>query len=227
MADDPLRGAAVSGKRRDAGPKNLGAGFSLSILKDEGRTFAGFTLLELMVVISILGALSAISVPMYVGYVGKARATKCVSDIYHLERLIKVYEADLGQLPNSLVDIGMQNFADPWGNPYQYLNIQTFTNPGGGGGGQNQGGGGGGQNQGGGGGGQNQGGGGGGQNQGGGGGGNARPRMDRFLVPINSDFDLYSMGPDGRSVAPMTARMSRDDIVRASNGRFVGPATEY
>jgi general secretion pathway protein G len=52
-------------------------------------------------------------------------------------------------------------------------------------------------------------------------------RKDRFLVPINSDFDLYSMGPDGRSVAPLTAAMSRDDIVRANNGGFVGPASTY
>ncbi len=46
-------------------------------------------------------------------------------------------------------------------------------------------------------------------------------------MPINSDFDLYSMGKDGRSVGPLTARHSRDDIVRASNGRFVGLAEDY
>ena len=52
-------------------------------------------------------------------------------------------------------------------------------------------------------------------------------RKDRNLVPINSDYDLYSMGPDGRSVSPLTAAMSRDDIVRAGNGSFLGTAADY
>jgi general secretion pathway protein G len=54
-----------------------------------------------------------------------------------------------------------------------------------------------------------------------------RLRKDRFLVPINPDFDLYSMGKGGRSVGPLTTRHSREDIVRASNGRFVGLAEDY
>ena len=52
-------------------------------------------------------------------------------------------------------------------------------------------------------------------------------RKDHSMVPINSDFDLYSMGKDGRSRAPLTASMSRDDIVRGNNGNFVGLASEY
>jgi len=52
-------------------------------------------------------------------------------------------------------------------------------------------------------------------------------RKDRFLVPINSDFDLYSMGPDGKSVSPLTAAASRDDIIRANDGGYVGPAEAY
>lgn len=52
-------------------------------------------------------------------------------------------------------------------------------------------------------------------------------RKDHALVPINTDFDLYSMGPDGGSAPPLTARQSRDDIVRANNGAFVGLASEY
>jgi general secretion pathway protein G len=52
-------------------------------------------------------------------------------------------------------------------------------------------------------------------------------RKDHSLVPINTDFDLYSMGPDGRSAPPLTAQMSRDDIVRANNGKFIGPAANY
>ena len=57
--------------------------------------------------------------------------------------------------------------------------------------------------------------------------GNGRLRKDRNLVPINSDYDLYSMGKDGASVPPLTAAHSRDDIVRANNGKFIGLAADY
>ena len=52
-------------------------------------------------------------------------------------------------------------------------------------------------------------------------------RKDRFLVPINSRFDLYSKGPDGESVAPLTAQASRDDIIVANDGDFIGKAVNY
>ena len=44
---------------------------------------------------------------------------------------------------------------------------------------------------------------------------------------LNSDFDLYSMGKDGASNPPLTANASKDDIVRAGNGKYVGLASEY
>ena len=52
-------------------------------------------------------------------------------------------------------------------------------------------------------------------------------RKDRFLVPLNKEYDLYSMGKDGKSGAPLTAKESYDDIVRANNGGYIGPAGEY
>ncbi len=52
-------------------------------------------------------------------------------------------------------------------------------------------------------------------------------RKDHFLVPVNSDFDLYSVGPDGKTGAPFTDKKARDDIVRASNGSFIGPVSEF
>lgn len=52
-------------------------------------------------------------------------------------------------------------------------------------------------------------------------------RKDGRLNPINTDYDLYSRGRDGDTATPLRARQSRDDIVRASNGRFVGVAAEY
>ena len=55
----------------------------------------------------------------------------------------------------------------------------------------------------------------------------AGARKDRSLTPLNSDFDLYSLGEDGASVAPITARASQDDIIRANDGGFVGLARLY
>jgi len=52
-------------------------------------------------------------------------------------------------------------------------------------------------------------------------------RRDRFLVPINSTFDLYSVGPDGVTASPLTSGPGRDDIVRANDGGFIGPATSF
>ena len=52
-------------------------------------------------------------------------------------------------------------------------------------------------------------------------------RKDRFLVPINSDYDLYSMGADGKTATPLTAEVSQDDIVRANDGGFVGLGKDY
>ena len=57
--------------------------------------------------------------------------------------------------------------------------------------------------------------------------GNAQARKDRFLVPINSDFDLYSAGPDGLSKPPLRAKDSRDDIIRANDGSFIGLADRF
>jgi general secretion pathway protein G len=52
-------------------------------------------------------------------------------------------------------------------------------------------------------------------------------RKDKSLHPLNSDYDLCSMGKDGNSAAALTAKASRDDIIRASDGRFVGLASDY
>lgn len=57
--------------------------------------------------------------------------------------------------------------------------------------------------------------------------GNGKVRKDRFLVPLNSDYDLYSMGADGQSVSPLTASKSQDDIIRASNGAYIGLASQF
>jgi general secretion pathway protein G len=57
--------------------------------------------------------------------------------------------------------------------------------------------------------------------------GKGKMRKDKNLVPINTQFDLYSMGADGQSVPPLTAAASRDDIVMANDGAYVGLAADY
>jgi len=57
--------------------------------------------------------------------------------------------------------------------------------------------------------------------------GNGKARKDRFLVPLNSDYDLYSVGKDGLSVSPITAKASQDDIIRASDGSYDGLASQF
>ena len=52
-------------------------------------------------------------------------------------------------------------------------------------------------------------------------------RKDKNLVPINTDFDLYSKGKDGASSLPLTAASSRDDVILADDGKFIGLASEY
>jgi len=51
-------------------------------------------------------------------------------------------------------------------------------------------------------------------------------RRDRHSRPLNSDFDLYSMGPDGDTGARLDEDETRDDIVRANNGQFIGAAED-
>jgi general secretion pathway protein G len=52
-------------------------------------------------------------------------------------------------------------------------------------------------------------------------------RKDRNLHPLNTVFDLFSKGEDGKSVAPINAGVSRDDIILADDGDFVGLAEDY
>ncbi len=57
--------------------------------------------------------------------------------------------------------------------------------------------------------------------------GKGQMRKDKNLVPINTQYDLYSTGADGRSVPPITASVSKDDVILANDGNYVGLASEY
>lgn len=67
------------------------------------------------------------------------------------------------------------------------------------------------------------------QTQGGGSGESVagQARKDRFLVPLNTRYDLYSKGKDGASQLPLTAGVSQDDVLRANDGGFIGLGSNY
>ena len=103
---------------------------------------AGFTLIEIMVVVIIIGILAAIVAPNVIGNVDVAQVTKAKADIAGIENAMKFYRLDNFQYPSTeqgieaLVtkpnDPMVKNWKpggyidsmpkDPWGNPYEYLN---------------------------------------------------------------------------------------------------------
>ena len=52
-------------------------------------------------------------------------------------------------------------------------------------------------------------------------------RKDSHMNPLNSDYDLFSSGDDKESRDPLSNALSRDDIVRANNGAFIGLGEDY
>ncbi len=56
---------------------------------------------------------------------------------------------------------------------------------------------------------------------------NSQIRKDHFRHPLNSDFDLFSSGPDKKWKPQITNKASLDDVVRASDGGYIGKASEY
>jgi len=143
----------------------------------------GFTLIEVLLAIIIIGILATVTYPGYMEHLDERKIQVAVADITVIADCIERFYLALGRYPDDLEEAGcVRN--DPWGNPYEYLNISTVK-------------------------------------------GKGKLRKDKNLTPINTFFDLYSKGPDGKSVSPLTAKHSQDDIIRANNGGFIGPATGF
>jgi len=111
----------------------------------KGTRNAGFTLIEIMVVITILGVLAALIVPRVVGRTDDARIAAAKQDIASIMQALKLYRLDNGRYPTT--DQGLQALItrptteptpsnwkqggylerstvpnDPWGEPYKFLN---------------------------------------------------------------------------------------------------------
>ncbi len=105
------------------------------------RLAAGFTLIELMVVLVIIGVLAALIVPNVLDRADDARVTAARTDITNIMQALKLYRLDNQRYPTA--EQGLQALVvkptsgpipgnwkpyleklpnDPWGRPYQYLN---------------------------------------------------------------------------------------------------------
>jgi general secretion pathway protein G len=88
----------------------------------------GFTLIEVMVVVVILGILAAIIVPKVMDRPDTARLVKAKTDIRAIESALNLYKLDNFDYPSTdegleaLIPKYIERLAkDPWGNPYLYL----------------------------------------------------------------------------------------------------------
>jgi hypothetical protein len=52
-------------------------------------------------------------------------------------------------------------------------------------------------------------------------------RRDRYMFPLNTDYDLFSLGADRQTAVSLGHALGQDDIIRANNGSFFGLASEY
>ncbi len=83
----------------------------------------GFTLVEILLVIAIIGILGAIALPAYQDYTEKAKVLQAATDIGGMQAKIQHYFDEERSYPDSLADVGEAGRMDPWGIPYYYYNI--------------------------------------------------------------------------------------------------------
>jgi general secretion pathway protein G len=147
------------------------------------RLIAGFTVIELLITLSIFMTVCAIAIPALVDAIKATKIARAVADVRTVGTAAYGYYAQQGNCPNTVQDIGYDQQVDPWGHGYQYLGLNGNNG--------------------------------------------SHARLDRFGVPINIFFDVYSMGPDGVTSQSLADPVSKDDIVWANDGAYLGLASNY
>jgi len=178
------------------------------------------SLLELLMGVAIVGILASIAIPSYNNYVEGARTQQAVADIRQIEMIIARFQTANINLPSNIAQLGLGDLGkDPWGNDYVFVLVSPGDSsgdlpppfgelppdssfPG----------------------------------------GDHLPPVNHLPPPsppsppsnrtsnfgsVNSDYHLYSRGPDGQSANSVKAQPSLDDIIRANDGSYVGTAADY
>ena len=89
----------------------------------------GFTLVELLVVITILGILTLFGMRAYAHFIDRARNTRAIAELRLIEQDIVDFWNTNDRLPDSLAEIGRGTMLDPWESSYQYINFDTESKP--------------------------------------------------------------------------------------------------
>ncbi|MBB6429894.1 type II secretion system major pseudopilin GspG [Algisphaera agarilytica] len=103
-------------------------------MKRISRT-SGFTLIEIMVVVIVIGVIAALIVPNLFDRAGKAKRSVAKQQVGSLETAIQLFQQDYGRFPDTLEELAsppadvegasppsikQKDLIDPWGNPFLY-----------------------------------------------------------------------------------------------------------
>lgn len=110
----------------------------MMLMTSKRRLASGFTLLELLVVVLIIGLLTGVVGPRLMGQIGRSEATAAKAQIDALDKAVQAYRLDMGQFPSNEQGLATLMIApggegrwrgpylkgaiplDPWGQPYIY-----------------------------------------------------------------------------------------------------------
>lgn len=194
----------------------------------------GFSVVEMTIWSTLMSLIIFLAIPIYSSAMDVAEETSAIDDIQSISNAIDTFQLHHGTLPNSLDQVAMQHVRDPWGNFYIYKKLDPaydgegsidvpgtkaaiFQ-----------------------------------ENDDGTVSvdvdadgqfdifsvdgldhevleklAKIKTRLDSELQPLNSDYDLYSIGEDNDSDAKLNSPSCEDDIIRGRNGGFVNRANKY
>lgn len=145
---------------------------------------AGVSAYEFVLALCIIAILASIAVPAVNDHNRLNQVEIARKDIVSIARQIDHFYEKHQHYPQSLGELNIR-IKDPWGNPYQYINLSQTHSV------------------------------------------RDSMRLDSRRRPVNSDYELFSLGADGRTQNLIQDLTSRDDIIRANNGKFMDLAEKY